>query len=194
MEEAHMDRMDTSRARCEALERRTRLVARRRRGWRGLAGVWVALGLALGLLLLPAVAWAQAAQSEKGSANFAQSEAGASNSWHCPAEAGGGPFVEVPDMAVSLTTDGGPVLMMAMLNVVSNSELTIRPVIDGAANPEEAVGWLTESTVIDVLGLHRIYTLPAGVHTIGIEASCAPPDVFIRGRRLSVYELPLLKK
>jgi hypothetical protein len=54
-----MDRMDKSRARGEARERRTRLVARRWRGWRSLTGVLLGLGLALGPLLLPAAAWAQ---------------------------------------------------------------------------------------------------------------------------------------
>jgi hypothetical protein len=133
-----------------------------------------------------------ASAQPKEAANWAQAEAGASSRWLCPSEAGGGPFVEIPDTAVSLETDGGPVLVLAFINVVSNGEFTMRPVVDGAANPDEDVTWLAPSTVLDAINLHKIYALPPGMHRIALEVSCAL-TVYVAGRRLSAYELPLVK-
>lgn len=119
--------------------------------------------------------------------NFAQSEAGVSDIWHCPVTGG---FVDVPNMQVAITTSGGPVLVLVMLNPVANGDFTMQVVIDGAATPEEAVLWLPPATTIDIVGWHRIYELPAGAHTFSVELGCSPPDVNIRGRRLTAYELP----
>jgi hypothetical protein len=134
------------------------------------------------------------------SANVGQVEAfgpSPSGGWLCPApDAGMGGFSEVPGRAVSLTTSGGPVLFMVNFNVEGSTGagFALVLVVDGQPHEQEQLSWATfADTFIDIISVHKVYQLPAGSHTFAIQLACVH-TIIVFSARLTVYELPLVKK
>jgi hypothetical protein len=123
--------------------------------------------------------------------------------WDC--EPGDNPvsgFHLIPGLALSLSTGGNPVQVSFTLNVwgsqsaaTPGSALIVRPVIDGTPLEEDRQGWQLQNNVsmIDSLTYTRLFPLPAGGHTIALEAACQGITVVFRSW-LSAYELPSVRR
>ena len=119
--------------------------------------------------------------------------------WVCPTPTGTtGTFFEVPGLALSLTTTGGPVLFMVNFNfhgpgTSPGAGFWFDPVIDGQQQSADRLSWQTGlDSEVDVFSYHRVYALPAGPHSFAARMSCQSQITVFRGW-LTVYELPLVK-
>lgn len=103
---------------------------------------------------------------------------------------------DVPGLALSVDTTGGPVLLMYTVQFNGNptASITPWPVIDGVTQPsgqrDRAIGDFS-GQIADVT-FSRVYTVPSGAHTFGRRATCQSQVVFAAGW-LTVYELPKSK-
>jgi hypothetical protein len=102
---------------------------------------------------------------------------------------------EVPGLGVSLTTNGGPVLVMlgfGIFGVGSASSMVMTPMVDGVLQGNETVPWTVprdaEETE-DIISTQGLYPLPAGVHTFSAGVVCGG-SITLFYARLIVYELP----
>jgi hypothetical protein len=107
---------------------------------------------------------------------------------------------EIPGLTLSITTTGNPVLVAVMMNVRGGSEsLFWSLIIDGQGrNQDEMTHVLTPApagTLLgDTLNYHRVISLAAGAHTIGVGMSCAGTTIVVYRSWLTAYELPMVKK
>jgi hypothetical protein len=120
------------------------------------------------------------------------------SNWACPSPTGTtGDFFDIPDLALSLTTTGGPVLLLVNFSfhgAVGASAYWLDPVIDGQQKSQDRLFWQTGTdTEIDNAAYQRLYPLPAGPHTFGLRMSCQNQITLLR-HWLTVYELPAVKK
>jgi hypothetical protein len=118
--------------------------------------------------------------------------------WPCPTPTGTtGTFFDVPGLALSLTTTGGPVLLTVNFTfhaAVGASAYWLEPVIDGEQKSADRLSWQTgNDTEIDNSVFQRVYALPAGSHTFAVRMSCQNQISVLRGW-LTVYALPAVKK
>jgi hypothetical protein len=117
--------------------------------------------------------------------------------WACPTPTGTtGTFYDVPGLALSLTTAGGPVLVMVNFDFhgFANAGFWFDPVIDGQPRSADRLSWQTgQDSEVDVFSYHRVYALPAGPHTFAARMSCQAQLTVFRGW-MTVYELPVIKK
>jgi hypothetical protein len=103
------------------------------------------------------------------------------------------PLGDVPGLALSLNTTGGPVLMLYTVEFVAGptGAITLVPVIDGVIDTEgsrnRAIGDFS-GQVADVT-FSRVYALGLGTHTFALRAICQSQVIFRKGW-LTVYELP----
>jgi hypothetical protein len=139
--------------------------------------------------------WTHGAVGTTGS-NVAQVDR--TSEWACPSPTGTtGQFYDIPDLALSLTTTGGPVLLMVNFTfhgAVGASAYWLEPVIDGQQKSADRMSWQTGTdTEIDNAAYQRVYALPAGAHPVGLRMSCQNQITILRGW-LTVYELPAVKK
>lgn len=128
-------------------------------------------------------------------ANVAQVDR--TSEWACPSPTGTtGTFYDIPDLALALTTAGGPVLLLANFTfhgAVGASAYWLDPVIDSQQKSGDRMSWQTgNDTEIDNSAYQRLYPLPAGAHTFGLRMSCQNQITILRGW-LTVYELPPVK-
>jgi hypothetical protein len=136
---------------------------------------------------------AAAAQPAPLSANFGQVDVFGltlESGWVCPNAQG--TFFDIPGLALSLTTGGGPVMLIAQLNwrAAGTSGWQFHPVIDGVAHDEDRQSWQTGmDSELDTTAYVRVYQLPAGTHTFSTQMSCLN-DVVVFRSWLTVYELP----
>jgi hypothetical protein len=113
--------------------------------------------------------------------------------FQCPS---GGQTVEIPDLTLSLQTFGTPVLLMFILNFQAspNGNINMRPVIDGLApigdRLARAIGSFSGQR--DILPFTRLYRLPAGLHTFGVEMN-GQAGISVFNGWMTVYELPAVK-
>jgi hypothetical protein len=113
--------------------------------------------------------------------------------FQCPPS---GQWAEIPDLRLSLQTFGNPVLVMWILNFEAspNGNINIRPVIDGQTSTEDqlnrAIGAFSGQR--DILPFTRLYRLPEGLHTFGVEMNCTAGISVFNGW-MTVYELPSVK-
>jgi hypothetical protein len=109
----------------------------------------------------------------------------------------GGVVVDVPGLALGLTTTGNPVLISytVQFNANPTGGITLWPVIDGVTQTigqrDRFIGDFS-GQVADVT-FSRVYTLAEGEHTFGLRATCQSQVLFTT-RWLTVYELPTGKK
>ena len=120
--------------------------------------------------------------------------------WVCPSPSGTtGTFFDVPGLALSLTTAGGPVLVMVNFNfhgpgTSPGAGFWFEPLIDGVQQGTDRLSWQTGlDSEIDVFSYHRVYELPAGTHTFAARMSCQGVITVFRGW-LTAYELPSVRK
>jgi hypothetical protein len=120
--------------------------------------------------------------------------------WVCPSPSGTtGTFFDVPGLAQSLTTTGGPVLFMVNFNfhgpgTSPGAGFWFEPLIDGAQQSADRLSWQTGmDSEIDVFSYHRVYELTAGTHTFAARMSCQSMITVFRGW-LTVYELPAIRR
>jgi hypothetical protein len=117
--------------------------------------------------------------------------------WTCPTPTGTtGTFYEVPDLRLSLTTGGGPVLVMVQFNFYGptpspGSAFWFEPLIDEVPQSADRQSWQTggAGSSIELFSYHRVYALQAGTHTFAARMSCQSTVVVFRGW-MTVYELP----
>jgi len=113
--------------------------------------------------------------------------------FQCPT---GGQSAVIPDLRLSVQTFGNPVLVMFILNFQASptGNINMRPVIDG----QPLIGDQLDRAVGDFLGQRdilpftRFYTLPAGLHTFGVEMTCQAGISVFNGW-MTVSELPPAK-
>jgi hypothetical protein len=109
-----------------------------------------------------------------------------------------GGFGDIPDLHLSVETFGNPVLVLWTVNVSSPPQgvLRMRPVIDGQAlsgdQLEHHMGDFLSCCQSVILPFARLYPLPAGPHTVGVEMDCQGNN-FLTNGWLTVYELPPAK-
>ena len=146
----------------------------------------------LALAITVVVCWGMpsvAAAPAPGGANVAQVEL--SSPVVCPQNPPGTQpqFMDIPDLSVAVTTNGGPVWMSLTLSLTgqSTSELKFDPVIDGT--PHAADRLMIHVYEEAVLVFTKLYPLPAGLHTFSGRVSCFEATNIDRGW-LTVYELP----
>jgi hypothetical protein len=120
--------------------------------------------------------------------------------WVCPSPTGTtGEFFDVPGLALSLTTSGGPVLFLVNFNhhgpgTSPGAAFWFEPLIDGVQKSADRLSWQTGTdSEIDVFSYHRVYPLPAGPHTFAARMSCQSTVTVFRGW-LTVYELPAIRR
>jgi hypothetical protein len=121
--------------------------------------------------------------------------------WVCPTPSGTtGEFFDVPGLALSLTTSGGPALILVQFNFFAptpspGSAFWFEPVIDGVQRGADRQAWQTggAGSSIELFSYHRAYPLPAGTHTFAARMSCQSHITVFRGW-LTVYELPAVRK
>lgn len=120
--------------------------------------------------------------------------------WVCPSPSGTtGTFFDVPGLALSLTTSGGPVIFMVNFNfhgpgTSPGAAFWFEPLIDGVQQSAYRLSWQTGlDSEIDVFSYHRVYELPAGTHTFAARMSCQSVITVFRGW-LTVYELPAVRR
>ncbi len=120
-------------------------------------------------------------------------------SWLCPPGSGSmvkGPFTDVPGLTLSLTTSGGPVLLMVNMTLhgTAGTGFWFDFVIDGVSQSNDRMGWQTGNDgFVDLFSLQRIYALAAGTHTFGAKMSCQN-ELLVYRSWLTVYELPSVKR
>jgi hypothetical protein len=149
----------------------------------GFSVALICLGILFGLQ-----GYSAAPKDKQSTVNVAQITPGASLT--CPAGS-----LHFPAMAVTLTTEGGPVQISFTSVVVPgvNNSMSLRPTIDGV-DPEPLSEPFIGATHFPHQGLNsqlhftRIYNVPAGTHVYGVEAVC-PNGGTVGARWLSVYEL-----
>ena len=120
--------------------------------------------------------------------------------WVRPSPSGTtGTFFDVPGLALSLTTSGGPVLFMVNFNFHGpgpspGAAFWFEPMIDGVQQNADRLSWQTGlDSEIDVFSYHRVYELPAGTHTFAARMSCQSVITVFRGW-LTAYELPAIRR
>ena len=130
-----------------------------------------------------------------GTANWGQADL--VNDWTCTTTP-----TAIPGLSLSLTTTGGPVLLMITVSValpegVSSVEpaTNLVPVVDAQAVSTDGI---TSPPLSGdqpfVLTFSRVYPLMAGVHTFGASLQCPPTLSVVTRAWLTAYELPLIKK
>jgi hypothetical protein len=160
-------------------------------------------GAVLMAIMTVLLGWGLAHAAAPDAANFGQVDVFGvtmeEGSWPCPTPTGTtGTFFDVPGLALSLTTAGGPVLFMVNFNFYGpgtspGSGFWFEPVIDGQQRSADRLSWQTGlDSEIDVFSYHRAYALPAGAHTFAARMSCQSQITVFRGW-MTVYELPLVK-
>ena len=116
--------------------------------------------------------------------------------FQCPPNPG--QWTEILDLRLSLQTFGNPVLVMWILNFQAspNGNIHTHPVIDGQTSTEDqlgrAIGSFSGSGQIDIIPFTRLYRLPEGLHTFGVEMNCTAGISVFNGW-MTVYELPSVK-
>jgi hypothetical protein len=160
------------------------------------------LGAVVLAILTVLLGWGLATAANPEAANFGQVDVFGltlESGWVCPTPTGTtGTFFEVPGLALSLTTTGGPVLFMVNFNfhgpgTSPGAGFWFDPVIDGQQQSADRLSWQTGlDSEVDVFSYHRVYALPAGPHTFAARMSCQSQITVFRGW-LTVYELPLVK-
>lgn len=104
-------------------------------------------------------------------------------------------YLGFPDLALTLTTNGNPVLVYFSVEVDNphgGRTIQLRPVIDGT--PPDGSNFSVRHNngdnngTISNLSMLRVYPLAAGTHTFGVQYSCTAGSIGIR-RWLTVYEL-----
>jgi hypothetical protein len=143
--------------------------------------VW--LVLCLGILIGSAV--------QAQSVNVGQVD-GSSSSIPCMSP-GEGNFVAFPELTLSLETHGRPVMITfnVQVQVTPDQAALLRPSIDGQS-PAPYFTWAqigSGSLGIVTLSFARVFVLPKGPHTFGLQMSCQGEPEFVAGRWLTVYEL-----
>jgi hypothetical protein len=113
--------------------------------------------------------------------------------WACPAMPSG-TYADIPNLSLNLTTSGGPLLVMANLNlanVTSQPQAAfLVPAIDGQALENDRLR--IDVSSVTATAFERMYPVPTGTHTVGLRMTCPVPDSGLHVWRgwLSVYELP----
>jgi hypothetical protein len=102
---------------------------------------------------------------------------------------------EVPGLGVSLSTNGGPVLVMlgfGIFGVGSASSMVMTPMVDQVWQGNETVPWAVPrgaEEMEDIIGTQGLYHVPAGVHSFSAGLVCGG-SITLFYARLIVYELP----
>jgi hypothetical protein len=159
--------------------------------------------LLLATLTLPILTWAGQPQTQP--PNWGQTDAFGltlESGWDCePGDNPVGGFHAIPDLVLTLTTSGNPVLVTFSFNlrggesVTPGSAIRFQPVIDGVPMTDDLQGWQLKNTssMIDVFVYTRIFELSAGTHTISAEVACQGITILFRGW-VNGYELPSVRR
>jgi hypothetical protein len=122
-----------------------------------------AVPLAITGLMCVGILGAAAAPRSSG-ANVAQVDR--TTTWVCPSPTDTtGDFFDVPDVALSLTTSGGPVLLMINLSWQSTAGtgVWLEPVIDGQQRSIDRLSWQTDNDgCVDMVLFQRVYSISGG--------------------------------
>jgi hypothetical protein len=158
------------------------------------------------VVVISLVCWGRsvAAAPGSGEANVGQVDvfgvAMEAGSWACPTPTGTtGDFFDIPGLALSLTTAGGPVLVLVQFNFYApgtspGSGFWFEPVIDGVQRSADRQSWQTGlDSEVEVFNYQRVYALPAGAQRFAARMSCQSSITVFRGW-MTVYELPAVKK
>jgi hypothetical protein len=128
-------------------------------------------------------------------ANWAQVDR--TETWVCPTPTGTtGTFFDVPGLALSFSTRGGPVMLKIHFSWhgTAGTGVWLEPVIDGQQLGADRLSWQTGNDgFLDIIAFERVYPLPAGSHTFGVRLSCQNTLTLLRGW-LTVYELPSVRR
>jgi hypothetical protein len=132
----------------------------------------------------------------QGSANVAQADLFVEQVWNCTPSPSASTFTDIPELSVSLSTRGGPVLVMLVLNANTpfNAPFRFVGVVDGVEQSQDALLVYPQGHGgYEVLTSTRVYALTAGAHVFGVRAACMDFGQVVRGW-ITAYELPLIKK
>jgi hypothetical protein len=119
--------------------------------------------------------------------------------WACPV---GSSPTTIPDLRLSITTSGGPLMVGLTLNIQNpltqiEADALITPLIDGGPRTDEMLRFQIphgeDRAGFGVFAFSRVYLVPAGTHTVSWEAACLSQLTVLRGW-LTVYEVPPMKK
>ena len=115
--------------------------------------------------------------------------------WACPVSSSP---TTIPDLRLSITTSGGPLMVGLNLNIHNpltqiEADALITPLIDGVPRTTDMLRFQIphgeDRAGFGVFAFSRVYPAPAGTHTVSWEAACLSQLTVQRGW-LTVYELP----
>jgi hypothetical protein len=151
----------------------------------------------LGLLAaLSLASFAMAGQPEP-SANVAQVDR--VSPWVCPASPTMPPiFTSIPDLSLALTTQGGPLLMMVMIDTPTfwggGEGILFEPVINGQQISGDRLSISRSNNSLWPFAFSRVYMLPAGTHSFSASLACLNNPANMGRAWVTVYELPLIRR
>ena len=107
----------------------------------------------------------------------------------------------IPDLHLSITTTGGPLLVGLNMNIQNpltmiEADALITPIIDSVSRTADMLRFQIphgeDRAGFGVFAFSRVYFVPAGTHTLSWEASCLSQLTVLRSWTMA-YELPLVK-
>jgi hypothetical protein len=116
------------------------------------------------------------------------------SAWVCPASTTTPPtFTGIPDLALSLTTQGGPLLMMVIIDTPTfwggGEGILFEPVINGQQMSGDRLSISRTNNWLWPFSFTRVYLLPAGTYTLSASLACLSNPASLGRAWLTAYEL-----